>query len=87
MAKYNPYVYVVVESYVPQSTAGLHGPVHIRPIDGEVFPQSINVQCSKKLSEDFPIGTKFKIKAKLTDREGKGEFLYSHHQWEFDVLY
>ena len=86
MAKDNPYVYVVVESYKPSSTSGLHGEVHIRPVKGEQFSQSINVECSKKLSKEYPVGTKFRIKAKLTDREGSGEFLYSSYSWSYEVI-
>ncbi len=29
-----PYMMVVVESYVPERTSGLHGKVHIRPAEG-----------------------------------------------------
>jgi len=86
MAKDNSYVYVVVESYKPESTSGLHGEIHIRPVEGEKYLQSLNVECSKKLSKDYPIGAKFRIKAKLTDREGYGEYLYSHYSWPFEVI-
>jgi len=86
MAKISNYVYVVVESYKPASTSGLHGDVHIRPIKGEQFPQNIKVQCSKDLSKKYPLGTKFKIQVKLTDREGSGEYLYSSYKWPYDVI-
>ena len=46
----------------------------------------IRIQCSKKLSKDYPVGTKFRIRAKLTDREGEGEFLYSSYKWDYEVL-
>lgn len=86
MAKDNPYIYVVVESYKPSSTSGLHGEIHIRPVQGEKFPQTMHLECSKRLSEDYDEGTKFRIKAKLTDREGSGEFLYSHYSWSYEVI-
>lgn len=86
MAQDNPYYYVVVESYVPKDTSGLHGKVHIRPVGGERFSQDLHVECSKALSENYPIGTKFKIKAKLTDRKDGGEYLYSHYKWKYEVL-
>lgn len=86
MAKDNPYVYVLVESYAPKNTSGLHGEVHIRPIKGENFPQTIHVECSKRLSREYAVGTRFKIRAKLTDREGSGDFLYSYHGWPFEVI-
>jgi hypothetical protein len=46
----------------------------------------MRVECSKSLSRDFPVGTRFKIRAKLTDREDGGEFLYSYFGWEPEVL-
>ncbi|SPU42441.1 hypothetical protein [Brevundimonas diminuta] len=34
----------------------------------------------------YKVGTIFRIKAKLTDREGGGKFLYSSWRWPFDVV-
>lgn len=86
MAKTSPYIYIVVESYIPSSTSGLHGEVHIRPVENQKYPQRMHVSCSKKLSKNYPVGTKFRIKVKLTDREGEGEYLFSHHSWPFDIV-
>lgn len=83
------YVEVIVESYLPYSTAGLHGPVHIRPIkDQDPYTPDMQVRCSKLLSDTsvYPIGTKFKIMAKLTDREGGKPFLHSPYTWAFEVV-
>ena len=80
------YQKIVVESYRPAKTSALHGAIHIRPVEGQGFPLTLHVECSKKLSTDYPVGTKFKIKAKLTDREGGGQFLYSYYRWPFEVL-
>lgn len=77
---------VVVESFKPGSTTGLHGEVHIRPVAGQGLPTTLHVECSKKLSKDYPVGTKFRIRAKLTDREGGGEYLYSYFRWPVEVL-
>ena len=44
----------------------------------------MRVECSKQLMRDYPVGTKFRIKAKLTDREDGGEFLYSYFGWKFE---
>lgn len=83
-----PYQYVIVESYEPASTAGLHGSVHIRPIDGQCFPTHLRVECSLDLVDTarYPVGTRFKIRAKLTDRLGGGEFLYSYFGWPPEVI-
>jgi len=87
MAKPNePYQMVLVESYLADSTSGLHGKVRIRPRPGQGFPTSMHVECSKDLSRKYPVGTTFRIKAKLTDREGEGEFLYSYYRWKFEVV-
>lgn len=82
------YHFVVVESFLPDSTSGLHGEVHIRPVANQLWKQNIHVRCSKKLSDlsIYPLGTKFRIKAKLTDREGGRQFLHSHHSWPFEVV-
>lgn len=81
-----PYQMVVVESFRPLATAGLHGDVHIRPVVGQGFPTTLHVECSKKLSQDYPVGSKFRIRAKLTDRDGSGEYLYSYFRWPFELL-
>ena len=80
-----PYRHVIVESY-KESGSGLHGVVHVRPTSGQGYPNGMRVECSKSLSRDFPVGTRFRIKAKLTDREEGGEFLYSYFDWKFEVL-
>jgi hypothetical protein len=86
MAKANePYRYVVVESY-HETGSGLHGDVHIRPVRAEGFSPGIRVECSKSLTRDYPVGTKFRIKAKLTDKEDGGEFLYSYFGWKYEVF-
>jgi hypothetical protein len=87
MAKPNePYVMVDVESYLPDRTGGLHGKVHIRPCSGQGYPATMQVECAKELTTKYPVGTRFRLRAKLTDREGSGEFLYSYHGWKFEVL-
>ncbi len=80
------YSEIVVESFMPANTAGLHGSVHIRPVAGQRYSRNLFVECSKKLSEDFPVGTRFRIRAKLTNRNGGRRFLYSYHGWPFEVV-
>lgn len=80
-----PYKEVIVESF-RISGSGLHGDVHIRPIAGQGYVRGIRVECYKKLSKDYPVGTRFKIRAKLTDKEGGSEFLYSYFGRKFEVL-
>jgi len=81
------YYLIEVESYLPKRTSGLHGKVHIRPVGGQKgFHPSLHVQCSKELSTEYPVGTRFLIKAKLTDLMGGGQFIYSHYKWTYEVI-
>jgi hypothetical protein len=82
----SPYRVILVESYRPSTTSGLHGEIHIRPVAGQGLSTDLHVECSKSLSTDYPPGTKFRLKAKLTDREDGGEYLYSYHGWAVDVI-
>lgn len=81
MARLGPYRTVVVESFVPYDKGPRHGPVHIRPIPGQVFATTLFVECSKRLMDisRYPLGTKFKLNAKLTDRQSGTPFLYAYH--------
>ena len=86
MAQNNPYEMVLVESFIPDNPSGKHGKIHIRPVAGQKYPETLQVECSKKLSSDYPVGTKFLLQAKLTDREGSGEYLYSYFRWKYEVI-
>jgi hypothetical protein len=68
---------VAVESFTDPRT----GRVGIRPISGQAYATSLRVQCSRALSdpERYPVGTRFLISAKLTDRLGGEPFLYAWH--------
>jgi hypothetical protein len=86
MALPSDYEWIEVESFRPGQTSGLHGKVHVRPVAGGPYPTTLHVECSKSLSRNYPVGTRFRIRAKLTDREGGGQYLYSSWQWAFDVI-
>jgi hypothetical protein len=34
----------------------------------------------------YPVGTRFRIYAKLTDKEGGNPLLHTHHNWDYEVL-
>jgi hypothetical protein len=82
------YEWVEVESFIADRTSGLHGGVHVRPAPGGPYSTDLRVECSKSLSDTdrYPVGTRFRIWAKLTDREGGGQFLYSSYRWKYDVV-
>lgn len=79
--------YIIVESIYTGSTSGHHGPIHIRPIPGQGrFKPSMFVACSKVLTNDYPVGTRFKIRAKITDKEGGVPYIYSHYTWDYEIV-
>ena len=78
------YHYVVVESFIGPDSQGRNRP-QIRPVNGQVFASSLKVECSMNLITKYPLGTKFRIKAKLTDMQGT-PFVYSHFSWPYDVV-
>ena len=86
MAKITAYQTIVVESFMPDSTSGRHGKVHMRPAAGQIYPQTLFVECGRQLLRDYPVGTKFRIRVKLADVRREGEFLYSYHSWPFEVV-
>lgn len=80
------YDYIIVQSILTNER-GKHGPVHIKPLpDQDPYLETMFVQCSKVLSNDFPVGTKFRIKAKIVYPEGKRPFASSHYIWPFEVV-
>lgn len=81
------YEWVDVESYLPPRTSGRHGKVHVRPLPGQRFPVDLHVECGRAMRKSYPVGTRFRILAKITDREGGGEFLYTSYRWAYEVLW
>lgn len=68
---------VAVESAVdPRS-----GRVIVRPVSGQAYATSLRVHCSQVLRdpEQYPVGTRFLLSAKLTDRQGGHPYLYAWH--------
>ncbi|MGZ9189084.1 MAG: hypothetical protein ACXW39_03375 [Nitrospira sp.] len=53
---------------------------------GEQFPQALHVRSPKQMRRDKPVGTRFRIYAKLTDKEGGTPFLHTHHNWDYEVV-
>ena len=69
------YRHVAVES------RAIHGRVALRPVPGQAFSPELAVQCSRRLADvqRYPLGSRFLLFAKLTDRLGGTPFLYAWH--------
>lgn len=79
------YQQVKVETYLGMNTTSSGG-VRVRPIEGQGFSESMNVSCSTEMRKLHPVGTKFLIEAKVTNREGGPDFLYSPPSYGYTVL-
>ena len=62
------------------------GRLRIQPVPGQAFATSLRVQCSRRLVEDYPAGTIFKVSARMTDRLGGEPFLYVWHGDPVEVV-
>ncbi len=79
------YKQVIIETYSGLKP-GKSTRIHARPIAGQPYPEDWDVECSRKMRKDFPVGTRFRIYAKETNREGGKPFLYTHYSWPFEVV-
>lgn len=77
------YASIIVESFYPETKQmrGKHGAVHIRPLPGQdPYTTDLFVECSKQLSYGYPVGTKFRMRAKISYPSGARPFIYSHYK-------
>lgn len=75
----------VVETYKAvgeQSSKSLRA----RPLPGQGVDTGMKVECSSKMRDSQPAGTLFHIHAKITDREGGPDFLYTSFRWPYEVV-
>ena len=79
------YKEVVIETY-PNTQGGSSKSIRARPVSGQGYDTSMNVECSASMRKSHPIGTKFLLQAKLTNREGGPSFLYAHFESPYTVL-
>ena len=75
----DPWAYrdVAVESVLDPATGGLR----MRPVAGQAYSTGMRVHCARGLLDAavYPPGTRFLIRAKLTDRQGGAPYLYAWH--------
>src|SRR5260370_42273738 len=55
--------------------------IRVRPLSGQNFPKTMNVECSVAMRVNHPVGTCFIVRATVKRREGGPPFLYTSWQW------
>jgi hypothetical protein len=64
------------------------GVLRLRPMAGQAFAPTLPVRAARALTDPavYPAGSRFLLNAKLTDRLGGPQFLYSYHGDAVTVL-
>ncbi len=76
---------VIVETY-QNTQGGSSKSIRARPIAGQGLSSEMNVECSSKMRKGHPVGTKFLLDAKVTNRKGGADFLYAHYNAPYEVV-
>ncbi|KFE97884.1 hypothetical protein [Chryseobacterium luteum] len=80
------YDYIIVQSVLIKEK-GKYASVHIRPLpDQDPYVETMFVQCSKVLTTNFPVGTKFRIKVKIITPRNGNPYASSHYTWPFEII-
>lgn len=96
MALIQNYYKLWFESFRLEYTAGHTSAIQLKLILSQNLPQEIAAECKSRnidpfglltecstdLFTKYPAGTKFLLKAKLTDKEGSKPFFYSYYRWK-----
>jgi hypothetical protein len=82
---WSSYQQIVVETYFAKKS-GKSSKIHVRPVDGQAHPTTMDVECSRSMRKDHPVGTLFRIFVKVTNKEGGKPFLYSSYKWPYEVV-
>jgi hypothetical protein len=78
------YRYVVIQTYRAVAEASPHS-IRARVLPGQDLPETMRVECSSKMRESHPVGTRFKIKAKIK-QTSNDPHLYTSYQWEYETM-
>lgn len=79
---YKNYIVTTVKS----NGGGSSADIRVIPIEGQGVDTNMKVRCSRKMRNLYEVGTLFKIKAHITDRQGGTPFLDSTRDWAYEVV-
>lgn len=79
------YTEIIIETYYAEGESSRHE-IRARPIAGQGYPLDMKVECSVKMREKHPPGTKIKL---MVSRKQKGDdapHLYAHYNANYCVV-
>jgi hypothetical protein len=80
----NKYYYILIKTY-QQSRESSVNKIRAFPLAGQGLDTTLKVNCSTAMRDSYPVGSVFRVIAKITDREGT-PFVYSNHTWEYILI-
>ncbi len=67
-------MFVIVETFLnPGEPSDAH--YRVRPVEGQPFPTTMRVQCSRAMRQAFPLGSRFRLPVELVENKTGGKFL------------
>ena len=67
-------MFVIVETFLNPGEPS-DAQYRVRPINGQFFPGTMRVQCSRTLRQTFPLGSQFRLPVELVENKTGGKFL------------
>ena len=67
-------MFVILETFLnPGEPSDAH--YRVRPVEGQPFPVTMRVQCSRAMRQAFPLGSTFRLQVELVENKTGGKFL------------
>lgn len=81
----NDYKEAIIETFINQGES-TDAKIRARPVEGQGYDTNMRVECSRNMRKNYPVGTKFKLLVKVTNRQGGKAFLYSPFNADYEVV-
>ena len=86
MPENDDYFELLVETFILAHTSGHRGRIHVRPVAGHGVDTNLLVECSRDLTDKFPVGTRFALRAKYARRLGGPLFIKAPYAFAYRVV-
>jgi hypothetical protein len=67
-------MFVIVETFLNPGEPS-DAVYRVRPVNAQIFPTAMRVQCSRAMLEVFPLGSKLRLPVELVENKTGGKFL------------
>jgi hypothetical protein len=75
---------VIIETFHHTGGNSKHT-IRARPLPGQGLSCSLRVECSSSMRDRHPVGTLFKVRAKIKDT-AQDHHLYTSWQWAYEIV-